>query len=35
MTEGKKARSSITGRFVSFWYALMHPKTTVVERWKK
>lgn len=25
------ARSSISGRFVSLWYALTHPKTTTVE----
>lgn len=25
-------RSSVTGHFVSKWYALTHPKTTVRER---
>lgn len=29
------ARSAITGRFVSMWYALRHPKTTIIERKKK
>lgn len=31
----KRARSSITGRFVSLWYALRHTKTTAVELVKK
>jgi hypothetical protein len=26
-----RARSSVTGKFVSLWYAITHPKTTVVE----
>lgn len=30
----KRARSSITGRFVSFWYAIRHPRTTIFERRK-
>jgi hypothetical protein len=25
-------RSAITGLFVTLWYALRHPKTTVAER---
>lgn len=25
-------RSAVTGRFVSAWYALTHPRTTVKER---
>ncbi len=25
-------RSAVTGRFVSAWYALTHPKTTVKEK---
>jgi hypothetical protein len=29
---GGKARSAITGRYVSKAYAKKHPKTTVVER---
>jgi hypothetical protein len=31
----RRARSSVTGKFVSLWYALTHPKTTVVELVKK
>ena len=31
----KRARSAVTGRFVSLLYALRHPKTTVVEMVKK
>ncbi len=31
MPEKKRARSSITGRWVSLWYALTHPRTTIVE----
>jgi hypothetical protein len=31
----KRARSAITGRFVSFAHALRHPKTTVLEQRKK
>lgn len=27
----KRARSSVTGRFVSLWYAIRHPNTTTVE----
>jgi hypothetical protein len=27
----KRARSSITGRFVTLWYALRHKKTTTIE----
>ena len=34
MAKKKRARSAITGRFVSLWYALTHPKTTVTE-WVK
>ena len=30
----KQARSSITGRFVTWWYALLHPRTTIIERRK-
>jgi len=30
----KRARSAVTGRFVSFWYALTHPRTTVME-WRR
>lgn len=30
--KGGKARSAITGRYVSKNYAKKHPKTTVVER---
>lgn len=29
------ARSAITGRFVTLAYALLHPKTTIVERRKR
>lgn len=29
------ARSAITGRFVSMWYAVRHPKTTIIERRKR
>lgn len=28
-------RSAITGKFVSLWYALKHPRTTIRERVKK
>ncbi len=35
MAETKRARSSITGRFVSLWYAITHPRTTILERRKK
>lgn len=31
----KQPRSSITGHFVSWWYAIRHPRTTVLERRKK
>jgi hypothetical protein len=31
----KRARSAITGRFVSLVYALRHPKTTILEQRKK
>jgi hypothetical protein len=31
----KRARSAITGRFVSLAHALRHPKTTVIEQRKK
>lgn len=27
----KRARSAITGRFVSWWYAKTKPRTTIVE----
>lgn len=27
-----EARSAETGRWVSMWYAICHPRTTVVER---
>ena len=31
-----EARSAVTGRWVSFWYALTHPRTTyLVRRGKK
>ena len=30
-----KARSAITGRYVTMEYAKKHPKTTVIERDKK
>lgn len=30
-----RARSSVTGHFVSIWYALTHPRTTTIERVKK
>lgn len=33
--EKKRARSAITGRFVTWLYALTHPKTTILERRKK
>jgi hypothetical protein len=29
---GYRFRSAITGEFVSRWYALLHPATTVKER---
>lgn len=31
----KRARSAITGRFITLAYALRHPKQTVIERRKK
>lgn len=31
----KRARSSVTGRFVTLWYAITHPKTTILERRNK
>lgn len=31
MTTFKRARSAVTGRFVSLLYAARHPKRTVVE----
>lgn len=31
----KRARSSITGKFVSLWYAIRHPRTTTVETVEK
>lgn len=31
----KRARSAVTGRFVSLWYAVTHPKTTVIEKVKR
>jgi len=30
-----RARSAITGRFVTLWYALRHPRSTIIERGKK
>ncbi len=35
MPKKKRARSSITGRFVTLWYAITHPKTTVLEKVKR
>jgi hypothetical protein len=35
MAANKRARSSVTGRFVSLWYAIRHPRTTMIERRKK
>lgn len=35
MTKRKRARSAVTGRFVSWLYAKLHPKTTVVESDRK
>lgn len=31
----KRARSAITGRFVSIGYALLHPRETIIERRKR
>jgi hypothetical protein len=31
MPAKKRARSSITGRFVSLWFAITHPRTTILE----
>ncbi len=28
-------RSAVTGRFVTLWYAIRHPRTTILERRKK
>jgi len=28
----RQPRSSITGRFVSWWFAIRHPRTTVIEK---
>lgn len=30
-----RARSAVTGHFVSLWYALKHKATTVIEKVKK
>lgn len=30
-----RARSAITGRWVTMWEAFKHPKTTIIERRKK
>lgn len=30
-----RARSSVTGHFVSLWYAIRHPRTTTLETVKK
>ena len=38
MQKTKRARSSVTGRFVTLAFALRHPATTVVEavkRWRR
>jgi hypothetical protein len=35
MPDKKRARSSVTGRFVSLWYAITHPRTTVLEAIRK
>lgn len=31
----QRARSSVSGRFVSLWYAVTHPRTTTIERRKR
>lgn len=31
----RRARSAITGKFVSLWYAVRHPKTTIIELVKR
>lgn len=31
----KRPRSAVTGRFVSWWYAIRHPRTSVLERRNK
>lgn len=31
---GFRFRSAVTGHYVSFWYAITHPRTTVWERTK-
>ena len=35
MSKRYRFRSAVTGLFVSLWYALRHPKTTVREAVKK
>lgn len=34
MSKAKQARDAITGRFVTLAYALLHPRTTLIERRK-
>jgi len=35
MSKFYRFRSAVTGKFVSLWYALRHPRTTVRERREK